>query len=188
MSVQAVVAEGVTRLSNRVLIIGSILAVLGLVCILVPFQSGMAVSVLLGALLIAGGVIRTVFAFIGISWGSLLFRLVFGVLMILCGIWMVANPGVGVRALTMALAVYLLVDGILAIIFSFQLRPGAGGGWMLMNGILGALIAALIWYQWPMSGDFAFGVLMGIKLLVDGSTLIGLGMAGRSIRNTVEQL
>ncbi len=188
MSVQAVVAEGVTRLSNRVLIIGSILAVLGLVCILVPFQSGMAVSVLLGALLIAGGVIRTMFAFIGISWGSLLFRLVFGVLMILCGIWMVANPGVGVRALTMALAVYLLVDGIFAIIFSFQLRPGAGGGWMLLNGILGVLIAALIWYQWPMSGDFAFGVLMGIKLLADGSTLIGLGMAGRSIRNTVEQL
>ncbi len=55
---------------------------------------------------------------------------------------------------------------------------------MLLNGILGVLIAVLIWYQSPLSGDFAFGVLMGIKLLVDGTTLIGLGMAGRSIGYT----
>ena len=69
MSLSTLLAGGVKRLSNRVLIIGIILAILGLVCIIVPFQSGMAVSVILGALFLVGGVFRTVFAFIGISWG-----------------------------------------------------------------------------------------------------------------------
>jgi len=188
MSLTATVGKSVKQLSQRVLILGIVLAVLGVICLIVPFQTGMAISVILGLFFIAGGVIRAMFAFIGLTWGSTLLRLLFGVLMVIVGLWMVINPDAGVRVMSLWLAVYFLVDGILGVIYSFQLRPIGGGGWVLLDGLMGIVLAWMIWSQWPFSGDAAVGILIGIKLILDGGALISLGMAGRYLGSTAEEI
>jgi len=35
--------------------------------------------------------------------------------------------------------------------------------------------------QWPASGELAVGVLIGIKLILDGISLIGLGVTAKAI-------
>ena len=182
MSLKENVAKGVGNISQRVLVLGIVLAVVGIICMFVPFQTGKALSVILGIFLIIGGVIRTMFAFIGLTWGSTFLRFLYGVLMIVVGVWLVSNPDAGVRALTIWLAVYFLVDGIVAVVYSFELRPIGGGGWFLLDGIMAIVLAFMIWVQWPFSGDSAIGILLGIKLLLDGGSLIGLGIAGRSLQ------
>ena len=188
MSLTSTVGKSVKQLSQRVLILGIVLAVLGVICLIVPFQTGMAISVILGLFFIAGGVIRAMFAFIGLTWGSTLLRLLFGVLMVIVGLWMVINPDAGVRVMSLWLAIYFLVDGILGVIYSFQLRPIGGGGWVLLDGLMGIVLAWMIWSQWPFSGDAAVGILIGIKLILDGGTLISLGMAGRYLGSTAKEI
>jgi len=188
MSLTSTVGKSVKQLSQRVLILGIVLAVLGVICLIVPFQTGMAISVILGLFFIAGGVIRALFAFIGLTWGSTFLRLLFGALMVIVGFWLATNPDAGVRIMSTWLAVYFFVDGILGVIYSFQLRPIGGGSGVLLNGIMGIVLALMIWYQWPFSGDYAVGILIGIKLILDGGALISLGIAGRSLGGTVEEI
>jgi uncharacterized membrane protein HdeD (DUF308 family) len=37
-------------------------------------------------------------------------------------------------------------------------------------------LGVLLWLGWPWSGENAIGLLIGIKLLVDGGVLLGIGM------------
>ena len=176
------------HLSQRVLILGVILALLGVICLVVPFQTGIAISVILGLCFIAGGILRAMFAFIGLTWGSTFLRFLFGVLMVLVGIWIVSNPDAGLQAMTLWLAIYFLVDGFLGVIYAFQLRPIGGGAWIFIDGVMGIVLASMIWFQWPFSGESALGILLGIKLLLDGAALISLGMAGRALGSTAEEI
>ena len=79
----------------------------------------------------------------------------------------------------MVLAVMFIVDGISEVLFSFFLKPIGGGGMMLLDGILGVLLGIFIVAQWPASGSWAIGLLVGIKLIVDGMALFALGMVAR---------
>jgi uncharacterized membrane protein HdeD (DUF308 family) len=53
---------------------------------------------------------------------------------------------------------------------------------------MGIALASMIWFQWPFSGDSAVGILIGIKLILDGGALISLGIAGRALGGTVEEI
>jgi uncharacterized membrane protein HdeD (DUF308 family) len=50
----------------------------------------------------------------------------------------------------------------------------------LINGLVSLLLGLMIWGQFPFSGVWAVGVLVGIKLIFGGWMLIMLGTAVRS--------
>jgi uncharacterized membrane protein HdeD (DUF308 family) len=60
---------------------------------------------------------------------------------------------------------------------AFRYRPAAGWGWLLLSGVLSLLLAWLIWAQWPLSGWWAIGVLVGVNLLGTGAALVTLASA-----------
>ena len=93
---------------------------------------------------------------------------------------MIANPEVGAQALAVVLVFYLFADGITTLIIATRLPPAAGGVWMMIGAIASLLIGVLMWTQWPASGELAVGVLIGIKLILDGVTLIGVGSAAKA--------
>jgi uncharacterized membrane protein HdeD (DUF308 family) len=43
------------------------------------------------------------------------------------------------------------------------------------------VVGVLLWRQWPVSGELAIGVLIGIKLILDGVELIGVGATAKSL-------
>ena len=49
----------------------------------------------------------------------------------------------------LATGFYLFVEGVLEFILSFQLRPWPGAGWLLVDGIVTFILAAMIWSTWP---------------------------------------
>jgi len=102
------------------------------------------------------------------------------------GIWLVMNPDMGMSTLTIILAVMFVVDGISQVIFSFFLKPIGGGTMMLLDGILGIVLGILIFVKWPASGEWAIGLLVGIKLLIDGIALLSLGMVGKKSIETID--
>jgi len=172
--------------SKKVIIFAVVIIVLGILSIALPAYSGMTITVILGVLLVIGGAIRTTFAFVTTSWGSAILRFLFGLVMLFGGIWLIMNPDMGMTTLTIILAVMFVVDGISQVMFSFFLKPIGGGTMMLLDGILGIVLGILIFVKWPASGEWAIGLLVGIKLLIDGIALLTLGMVGKKTVEAVD--
>jgi uncharacterized membrane protein HdeD (DUF308 family) len=54
----------------------------------------------------------------------------------------------------------------------------------LFGGVVSVLLGAMIWRQFPLSGAWAIGVVLGIKLLLIGAIMIAGGSAARSLATT----
>lgn len=152
--------------------LGWLLILIGLIAFVFPLGFGKITVFVLGLFLVAGGFLRLMFAIFSPSLGSLLLRYLFGVLMVIAGLWLLFHLNAGLATLTLVLAIYFLIDGISSIVYSISLFPIGGGSFMLLNGILSVLIALLIWTHWPESSHYAFGIYVGIKLLIDGTVLL----------------
>ncbi len=174
------VLRPIAKIGGLVRLFGIGLLVLGALSVWAPEISGMTVSVIVGIVLILGGILRTAFAWLSPGWGSLFMKILVGILTIIAGGYMIAGPETGSQALAVVLVFYLFVDGLTTLIIATRLPPAAGGAWMMIGAIASLLIAVLMWMQWPASGELAVGVLIGIKLILDGVTLIGVGSAAKA--------
>lgn len=179
MELKDIFLNSLKSASKKVIIFAVILIILGILSITLPAYSGMTITVILGILFVIGGALRTTFAFITTSWGSAILRFLFGLVMLLGGIWLIANPEMGMTTLTIILGIMFVVDGISEVMFSFFLKPIGGGTIMLLDGIFSIVLGILIWINWPASGEWAIGLLVGIKLVIDGIALLTLGMVSK---------
>jgi uncharacterized membrane protein HdeD (DUF308 family) len=180
--VKAGIKDGVKAGGNRMTIFGVIAIILGILCLLAPVLTGVWTLTLMGLLVLAAGIVRMIWAFQAGSFGKGLLMFAIGGLTLLCGIALVANPLFVSGVLTVILAVYFIFDGISEIAGGIRLRPGSGG-WMLFGGIVSVLLGIMIWAQFPLSGVWAIGILLGIKLFFVGLIMLMGGSAVRSMAN-----
>ena len=164
---------------RRMTALGVIAMLLGVLAMLAPLETGMSIVFLLGALVAAVGVLRMIWAFRAGSLGRGLWVFVIGTLTLVCGIAMLANPLFGSGVLTILLALYFVLDGTAEIIAGLSGRQ-EGRGWLLFSGAVSLVLGIMIWLQFPLSGAWAMGILLGIKLLFVG---IGMLVGGSAIRN-----
>lgn len=155
---------------------GIIAILLGLLAMLMPGLTGISVIFFIGVIVLAGGITRIIWAFKAGSPGKGVLIFAIGVLTLLCGIALLVNPLLGSGILTILLAVYFVLDGIFEVIAGVQLRPASGWGWMLTGGIVSILLGVIIWRQFPLSGAWAIGILLGIKLFFVGLIMITSGL------------
>jgi uncharacterized membrane protein HdeD (DUF308 family) len=187
-AVAAPLAKAVKKDATTLIILGVLTVILGVLAMMSPMMAGMAVSMMVGFLLILAGITRTIFAFKAQSWGKGILAFVLGLLTLLIGLAMVFRPVLGLTSLTLVLAAYFFIDGIFEIFEAFDLKPLKGWGWMLFGGIVSVLLGFMIWGQWPVSGAWAIGILVGIKLIFAGWAMVGIGAAGRSIAGAAEDV
>jgi hypothetical protein len=93
-------------------------------------------------------------------------------LTLIAGLMLVTDPLLALGFLTITLAAYLIVDGIVEIAAGDQLRPAPGSGWLIFGGVMSVILGIMIWAQYPLSGAFVIGILPGIKLFVVGLLMI----------------
>ncbi|WP_254530817.1 HdeD family acid-resistance protein [Natrinema gelatinilyticum] len=160
---------------------GVLLVVLGLLAILFPFVTGVSLSVLLGALLVVGGFAHVAHAFSVPGWTGSAVQLLLAVIYVVAGIGLLANPVLGLSTLTLLVIAYLLVAGIVEIVAGLSMPSGANGLWMAVSGVIGILLAGLLWAGWPSTALWAIGTLFGINLLISGVALLSVGSAERRI-------
>jgi uncharacterized membrane protein HdeD (DUF308 family) len=175
------VAAAVNEGGKNMTFFGVIAIILGVLAMLAPGVAGLSVSVMLGILALIAGGIRMMWAFKTDSLGKGILVFALGGLTLICGLILVSDPIAATGMLTLLLAGYFLVDGIFEIVAGFKMRPAVGSGWMIFAGIMSALLGVLIWRQFPLSGFWAIGTLLGIKLFFIGLTMIMTGSAVRSL-------
>lgn len=160
---------------------GALTVVLGIMAIVSPLATGIAVAVSVGVLLVAMGIARITDAIRGRKERSLVWGIIAGILAVVVGLLTITRPMVSVMSLTLFLAFYLFAHGIVEIIAAFKMRPEAGWGWKLFNSIITVLLGLAIWRQWPVSGAWALGVIVGVHILTSGWTMVAVGLAARRI-------
>lgn len=150
----------------------SVLMILGGILALVfPIISSVAIVIFLGWLLIFSGILQA-FSLIDVRhvphfW----LQLVSVVLSVLVGILFLRNPGAGLLTLTLLLIVFFMVEGISKIIFSLTIRPFPNWGWVFASGVVGILLALYLWANTPVTAIWLLGVLLGIELISEGAAL-----------------
>lgn len=162
------------------LALGVLLSVLGLLLIAAPALGTLAIDLLVGWFLIIGGIAQLIHACMEKAWRGFLLELASGALYLVVGFLLVFYPLAGAQALTIFLAAFLLVEGIVRIAMALRLRQAQGWGWLLFGGIVTVILALLIWMQWPASALWVIGLLVGINLLFTGWSLTMMAIAMRA--------
>jgi uncharacterized membrane protein HdeD (DUF308 family) len=153
----------------------------GVLAIGLPMMAGVAVTALVGWLLVFSSALHLGFAWRGGGAAAVLWEILLGVAYGVIGLYVLMNPVAGLASLTFAVAVYLFVEGVLEFVVSFQLRPAPGAGWLLVDGIVTLVLAFMIWSTWPSSAAWVIGTLIGISMLFSGLTRLMLSLAVRRI-------
>jgi uncharacterized membrane protein HdeD (DUF308 family) len=151
---------------------GIIAIVLGVFAMMAPGLTGLSIATMVGFLVVVAGVVRMLWAFKAKSLGGGILVFVIGALTLLCGLALVAHPLFASGTLTILLAIYFLVDGIVEIAAAFKIKPVSGWGLMLFGGIMSVLLGCVMWAQFPVAGAWSIGILLGIKLFMVGMIMI----------------
>jgi len=153
----------------------------GVLAIASPAIAGVAATVFFGWLLIFSGMLHLVYAWQAGRAGAVVWEILVGMLYGGIGVYLLARPVAGLASLTLALAIYLVTEGVLEFVLSFQLRPLPGSGWLLFDGIVTLVLAAMIGSAWPISSVWAVGTLVGLSMFFSGITRLMLSVAVRQV-------
>lgn len=152
----------------------------GVICILVPAVASVTIAVFLGWFLIFAGVLQFIDAFSVREAGRIALRLLMALLTIAIGIWLaIKNPQRGTETLTMLLAVWFLVSGVIRLVSGLHERGTPGAGLVVFNGVISLVLGGLIIGDLPSSAAWAIGLLVGIDLVFAGIALITTATAAR---------
>ena len=174
--------ETVRRYSLWYLIQGALMVLGGVLALIYPIVSSVAVVLFLGWILILSGVVQG-FSLIGAKdvphfW----LQLVSVVLSVIVGVLFLRHPGEGLLTLTLLLIVFFMVEGFSKLIFALTIRPFPNWGWVLASGIIGILLSFYLWANLPVTAVWLLGVLIGIQLICEGAAL---GYLAWQVRQTI---
>ncbi|HET7594768.1 MAG TPA: HdeD family acid-resistance protein [Stellaceae bacterium] len=160
---------------------GIILVVLGAAAILVPPLAGLAVTIFLGWLFLVGGIVGLVATMSARQAPGFGWALLSAIVALVAGGVLLWNPLQGLLTLTYVLIAYFIVDGVLMIIFAIAHRRELSGRWewLMLNGVIDLVLAAIILSGLPGSFAWALGLLVGIDLVFGGCSLIAMALAAR---------
>ncbi len=159
----------IKRHSMWYLLQGALMVFAGLVALLFPVFSSVAVVLVLGWLLIFSGIFQAISLIGATNVPHFWLQLISVTLSILIGVLFVRNPGQGMLTLTMLLIVFFMVGGMAKIIFALTIRPFPNWGWVLASGAIGVLLSIYLWSSLPVTAAWLLGLLVGIQLISEGS-------------------
>jgi uncharacterized membrane protein HdeD (DUF308 family) len=158
-----------------------LLIVFGILAISLPLATSLGVVIVIAWLIALGGAFLFIHAFQSKGAGNIVWKLLVAILYLIVGIYFLMNPGIGVAGFTLALAAFFVAEGIFDLVAYFQNRMAGGAGWILLDGIVTLILGVLIWRQWPSSSVWVIGTLVGISMIMTGTTRLMIGLAARRL-------
>jgi uncharacterized membrane protein HdeD (DUF308 family) len=118
----------------------------------------------------------------GFGWS-----LVSALLGIVAGGLLLFYPLQGTLSLTAVLIAFLVVEGVVSIMYALEHRSALSGrwGWMLASGILDVALGIFLFLGLPGTALWALGLLIGINMLFGGWALVFMALHARPKTNTV---
>jgi uncharacterized membrane protein HdeD (DUF308 family) len=168
---------------GRFIALGVALVVLGALAILLPVVTAVVTTVALGWLLVLGGLAEGIHAVADRRWGGSGWAIAGAALYVVAGVLVAAFPMTSKLVVTLVLSGFLVGDGVLKIVRAALHQALPGWGWLIFDGVLAIALGGLLWLHWPSSAAWALGLLVGIDLVCNGTSMLVIGLgAGRVAR------
>ncbi|HTI80175.1 MAG TPA: HdeD family acid-resistance protein [Acetobacteraceae bacterium] len=135
--------------------------------------------IFIGALLLVAGVFQVVHAFMDREWGSFFLHVLVGILYVIGGFLLMAEPLEGSVIITILVSAALIIGGVLRIVIGIQHRHMAGWGLMIVGGIISLVVGVMLYLMLPWSGLWVVGTLIAVELIFHGVSWIQFGLALR---------
>ena len=179
--IETVLVRAMHRHWRLFLVEGLALVVLGAGAIIVPPLAGVVATVVLGWILLLAGAVGTVATLRTSGAPGYGWSLLSGLLAIAAGAVLLWSPIQGLISLTYVLIAFFVVDGIAMIFLALAHRRELSGRWewMMLNGVMDLVLAAIIVAGWPGTMVWALGLLLGIDMLFGGASLIVMALEAR---------
>jgi uncharacterized membrane protein HdeD (DUF308 family) len=163
-----------------------LLIICGLLAILLPIEMSIGVVIVLAWLLMISAVFQIIHAFRSQGVGHIIWKIVVALIYFVAGLFLRMNPGIGIASLTFAFIVFLVAEGVIDIIFYFRTRAIGASGWVLFDGIITLILGVMIWRHWPSGSLWVIGFLVGINMIMTGTTRLMLSLTARRALMAVE--
>jgi len=175
------------RVSGFTIVLSILLIVCGFLAILLPIEMSLGVVIVISWLLMISGVVQFIHAIRGRTVGSRFWTAVVALIHFGMGLFFRFDPGIGVAALTLALIAFFIAQGIIGIVAWFRTRESGASGWLLFESAITLLLGLMIWRHWPSGSLWVIGTLVGINMIMSGTTRLMLALAVRRATKIVEQ-
>lgn len=156
---------------------GILSALLGLFAFAWPFSATLAATLVVGIFFLAAGAVSIASGFAGRGHEGRTYQIVFGILSVIVGLVMVFEPATGALSLTLMVAIWLGLRGVMEIVLGTRFRRGRG--LMIALGIVNILLALYILVTLGWSAAILPGFILGISFLLGGITAIASALNHR---------
>lgn len=118
------------------------------------------------------------------GWG---WQLAGGILELILGIALLANPEISMIVLAFFVGFWLLFRGISTISISMDLKKSGGSnwGWILFSGILTTILAFMVLVN-PLYAVSTLSIFVGLSLIMVGVAAIMVGFQIRKVKKAAE--
>jgi len=157
--------------------LGGLLLAVGVVAVVFPMFSTLVATLFVGWMLIVTGAISLYGAFSIRNAGPFFGALLFSLLSIAAGIFIIARPGIGALAITIVLGAVFMVQGAFEGVLAFEIRPARGWSWMLVSAAASVILAAIILAGLPQVSTVTLGILIGVDFITSGIAYLMIGGA-----------
>lgn len=161
------------------IIAGALMVVGGFLALANPFAASIAVTTLVGAFLLVGGVGQLWAAYSTPEDDHRVWHGILGVLSLILGVMLMANPLAGTLSLTLVVGLLFLLNGAGRMIVALRLRDTRYYWLLLLSGALSVLIGILVLGNIATAATWLLGVLLGFQLITEGAVLLALGLLAR---------
>jgi uncharacterized membrane protein HdeD (DUF308 family) len=158
---------------------GIALLLLGVAAVARSFTATIVSMVFFGWLLVFAAAIEIAQAVLVGHWAGFFQHLLGAILFGVTGILLVTKPLVSAEAVTLLVAILFLIGGLFQLIGSF-IVPVPGWGWQALDGLITLVLGAVVLAEWPASGLWVIGLLIGVDLIFYGVAWIALGLGLRT--------
>jgi len=163
------------------LALGTALLVLGLCASANLFLTTIATTYYVGMMMLVGGVLQIVHAFGVGTWRRASLWAVGGLLYLLAGLSVILNPLLAAATLTLVLAIFLAMAGVMRLWVAVTTTI-EGRGWMVMSGMAGIAVAVIIGLEWPINTLWMLGLVLAVDLIFQGAALLAIGFSMKTSR------
>ncbi len=173
--------ESLTRYWWMVALRGVVAIVFGLVALVWPGVTLLALLVLFGAYCLVDGVFAVVAAFGPQAEGRRAWLALHGTAGIGIGVITFTWPDVTAVVLLALIAAWAVIVGILQVVAAVRLRREMRGEWLLGLGGIVSVLVGIALVVWPASGALALVLVIGAYAVVFGVVLVMLGLRLRQL-------
>jgi len=167
--------------ATSLIIAGALALVGGLVALIFPLPASLAVAVFVGWMFLIAGVLGLWAGFSDQMLPARGLLMIFGLLQLVVGVWILANPLKGLVSLTIILGALFLISGVGRLAVALSLSGTRTFWMMVLSGVISAGLGLFILFNVPESSPVLLGTLLAIELMMIGSTLVALGLALKKI-------